>query len=85
MAEFAMKSPRALAGINQCLYVAVDDPDAHHERARAAGADIIMEPTNMDYGARNYIARDPEGHLWSFGTYWPRGGSAQTPPWPDAR
>ena len=79
MIEFAMKSPQALGGINQCLYVAVDDPDAHHQGAKAAGADILMEPTTMSYGARNYIARDPEGHLWSFGTYWPRSASEQAP------
>lgn len=71
MREFGLTSPRALNGLSQCLYVAVDDPDAHCARAKAAGAEIVMEPTDMDYGARNYSARDLEGHLWSFGTYWP--------------
>lgn len=66
------RSPRALAGINQSIFVALTDPDAHYERARAAGAEIVMEPTTMDFGARNYAVRDPEGHLWGFGTYWPR-------------
>jgi uncharacterized glyoxalase superfamily protein PhnB len=70
--ELGMKSPRSLQGINQCLYVTVDDPDAHHDRAKAAGAEIVMELFDTDYGARNYCARDPEGHLWSFGTYRPR-------------
>lgn len=70
--EFGLNSPRALGGINQCLYVAVKDPDAHYARAKAAGAEIVMEPFDTDYGARNYCARDLEGHLWSFGTYWPR-------------
>lgn len=65
-------SPRTLGGINQCVFVAVEDPDAHHARAKAAGAEIVMEPTDTDFGARNYAARDPEGHLWGFGTYWPR-------------
>ena len=74
--EFRMKSPRELGGINQCIYVTVKDLDAHYANAKAAGAEILMEPTNMDYGARNYIARDPEGHLWSFGTYTPTGVSA---------
>jgi uncharacterized glyoxalase superfamily protein PhnB len=72
MPEFGMKSPRALSGVHQCLYVVIEDADAHCERARAAGAEIVMEPKDFDYGARNYCARDPEGHLWSFGTYWPR-------------
>jgi uncharacterized glyoxalase superfamily protein PhnB len=50
-------------------YVVVDDTDAHHERARAAGADVIREPEDQEYGSRDYTARDPEGNLWSFGTY----------------
>jgi uncharacterized glyoxalase superfamily protein PhnB len=53
------------------LYVVVDDADAHHERAKAAGAEIVMEPTDQVYGSRDYSARDPEGNLWSFGTYRP--------------
>lgn len=69
MIEMGMKSPRALGGISQRLYVTVDDPDTHCDRARAAGAEILMEPRVMWYGARNYIARDLEGHLWYFGTY----------------
>jgi len=72
VAEFALKSPRALSGIHQCIYVTVVDPDAHCQRARSAGAEIIMEPIDTDYGARNYTARDLEGHLWCFGTYRPR-------------
>ena len=47
------------------------DPDAHHERAVAAGAQIVRELTDQPYGAREYTARDPEGHVWSFGTYRP--------------
>jgi uncharacterized glyoxalase superfamily protein PhnB len=66
------RSPRTLGGINQSIFVAVDDPDAHCERAKTAGAEIVMEPTDMNFGARNYAAHDPEGHLWGFGTYWPR-------------
>lgn len=53
------------------LYVAVDDPDAHCERARAAGAEITMGPTDQPYGSREYAARDPEGNDWHFGTYRP--------------
>lgn len=54
-----------------CLYVAVDDPDAHHARARAAGAEVLMELTDQDYGSREYAARDLEGNVWCFGTYRP--------------
>ena len=47
------------------------DPDALYERAKRAGARIEMEPTDQDYGSRDFIARDPEGNIWSFGTYDP--------------
>lgn len=70
--EMFGRSPRSLGGISQAVFVAVQDPDAHFARAKAAGAEIVMEPTDTEFGARNYAARDPEGHLWGFGTYWPR-------------
>jgi uncharacterized glyoxalase superfamily protein PhnB len=38
----------------------------------AAGAEVVMPLTDQDYGSRDYTARDPEGNLWSFGTYLPR-------------
>jgi uncharacterized glyoxalase superfamily protein PhnB len=57
------------------IYVVVQDPDAHHARAKAAGADIIRELEDQDYGSRDYSARDPEGNIWSFGTYRPPPGS----------
>ena len=53
------------------LYGIVEDPDAHHDRAKAAGARILMELTDQDYGSREYAAADPEGNVWSFGTYDP--------------
>ncbi|MGH2712610.1 MAG: VOC family protein [Thermoleophilaceae bacterium] len=56
------------------LYVAVGDVDAHCERARAAGAEIVREPTDTDYGSREYACRDLEGNVWSFGTYRPAAG-----------
>lgn len=51
-------------------YVAVDDLDEHHRRAREAGAEIVDGPQTLDYGSF-YSARDPDGNLWSFGTYDP--------------
>jgi uncharacterized glyoxalase superfamily protein PhnB len=51
-------------------YVSVADPDEHMRRARAAGAEIVAGPDHQDYGSF-YSARDPEGNLWSFGTYDP--------------
>jgi uncharacterized glyoxalase superfamily protein PhnB len=44
-----------------------DDIDAHCERARAAGFEIIMEPATQFYGDRTYRCRDPEGHIWTIG------------------
>jgi uncharacterized glyoxalase superfamily protein PhnB len=63
-------SPFALPG-PVVLYVVVDDPDALHARAEAAGAEIIMPLTDQDYGSREFAARDPHGNVWSFGTYRP--------------
>jgi uncharacterized glyoxalase superfamily protein PhnB len=53
------------------VYVAVDHPDAHHDVARAVGAEIVFDLADQSYGSREYTARDPEGNLWSFGTYRP--------------
>lgn len=58
-------------GSTHGIYVVVADPDAHHARALAAGAQITRAPEGMDYGSREYSARDPEGNVWSFGTYDP--------------
>ncbi|MFG3201541.1 VOC family protein [Streptomyces sp. NPDC048192] len=53
------------------VYVVVDDVDAHHQRAVEHGVEILMPPTDQDYGSRDYMARDVEGNVWSFGTYAP--------------
>lgn len=54
------------------IYVVVDDPDAHQERAVAAGAEVVVPMKDEDYGSRGYTARDREGNIWSFGTYRPK-------------
>lgn len=53
------------------IYVVVPDADLHYSRAKAAGAVILLEIKDEDYGGRGYTCRDPEGHIWSFGTYDP--------------
>jgi uncharacterized glyoxalase superfamily protein PhnB len=58
-------------GSTVSLYVVIDDPDAHHDRAVAAGATVVRELEDQSYGSREYSARDLEGNLWSFGTYSP--------------
>lgn len=50
------------------VYVVVDDPDEHHRRAKAAGAEVLGEPHDAFEGRqRGYSVRDPEGNLWTFG------------------
>ncbi len=65
------RSPRSLGGKNtQSVHVQLaegEDLDAHCARARRAGAEIIQEPETQFYGDRTYRARDPEGHIWTFG------------------
>jgi len=59
--------------VGECwCYIAIKDPDALYAQAVAAGAEIVMELTDTDYGSRDFAARDPEGNLWSFGTYAPQ-------------
>jgi uncharacterized glyoxalase superfamily protein PhnB len=66
-----LKRPGAVGGVTMSVYAIVDDVDAHHARAKAAGAVITREPVTQDYGGRDYTAKDPEGHVWTFGTYDP--------------
>lgn len=48
------------------VLVRVTDARGHCERARGAGARILMEPTDFEYGERQYAAEDPFGHRWTF-------------------
>jgi uncharacterized glyoxalase superfamily protein PhnB len=59
-------------------YVVTDDPDGLFVRATAAGAKVLRELHDTDYGSRDFAVLDPEGNHWSFGTYRgePRGSSA---------
>lgn len=66
-----MRSPQEAGGNTQGVYVVVKDADAVYAKAQAAGAEIVMTIRDTDYGSRDFSARDPEGHLWSFGTYMP--------------
>lgn len=63
------KSPSSIEGMNtQTVHIHVaEDVDAHCERARRAGATILMEPETQFYGDRTYRCRDPEGHIWTVG------------------
>jgi uncharacterized glyoxalase superfamily protein PhnB len=76
--EMKLISPCKLPGVAQALSVYVEDPDAHHDIAIAAGARIMRPLKTEEYGARGYMVLDPEGHVWYFGNYRP--GAY----WPDA-
>ena len=67
-----IKQPEDFDGCEtQTPYIVVDNVDELHDRVMAAGAEILMELTDQDYGSRDFMCRDPEGHIWSFGTYNP--------------
>lgn len=59
---------RRLPG-NDSVYVVCDDPDALFARATGVGAEVVRGLVDEDYGSRGFTVRDPEGNLWSFGTY----------------
>ena len=69
----ALQQPLAEPGgpVSLSIYIVVSDVDAHHARAVAAGAEIVMAPEDQDYGGRLYSCPDPEGNLWNFGSYDP--------------
>jgi uncharacterized glyoxalase superfamily protein PhnB len=62
--EFSQRKPGTTS-----TYVVTDAPDALFDRATAAGAEVVRGLRNEDYGSRGFTVRDPEGNLWSFGTY----------------
>ena len=64
----ALSTPAAANVRTGGIVLHVVDVDAHFERTRAAGATILREPTDEDYGQREYALRDPEGHDWYIAT-----------------
>lgn len=67
-----IKQPDEIGGFEtQSAYVVVTDADAVYARAKAAGAQIVIDIKDEDYGGRGFTCRDPEGHIWNFGTYDP--------------
>ena len=63
--ERSLRSPRDQGGATMGVFIYVDEVDKHYEAARAAGAEIVHPPKDVDYG-RTYWAVDPEGHPWFF-------------------
>lgn len=67
-----MKMPDEIGGAEtQTAYVVVSDADLVYRQAKAAGAEIILDIKDEDYGGRGFSCRDLEGHIWNFGTYDP--------------
>ncbi|HSI59113.1 MAG TPA: VOC family protein [Ideonella sp.] len=67
-----MKQPDEIGGAStQSVYAIVEDADRVYDRARAAGAPIVLDIKDEDYGGRGFSCRDLEGHVWTFGTYDP--------------
>lgn len=65
-------TPRDLNGVNtQTAYIIIPEIDAHYQKAKTAGAEIVMEIADQDYGGKLYSCRDPEGYIWNFGSYDP--------------
>jgi uncharacterized glyoxalase superfamily protein PhnB len=74
----SVRGPSIAEAIGAATYIAFDDPesvDALYQRVTTAGADITRELQDTDYGSREFSVRDPEGHMWSFGTYKPQAGA----------
>jgi uncharacterized glyoxalase superfamily protein PhnB len=65
---------RSLPAGGRLVYCAVDEVDSLYEQVRDSNGDIALEITDTDYGSRDFTVRDPEGNLWSFGTYRPQVG-----------
>lgn len=63
--------PASAGAVTQAPYIIVEDVDGHYAAAKAAGAEIVIDIADQDYGGRLYVCRDPEGHVWNFGSYDP--------------
>jgi uncharacterized glyoxalase superfamily protein PhnB len=74
----SVRGPSITEAIGATTYIAFDDResvDALFRRVNDAGGEIVRELQDTDYGSREFGVRDPEGHMWSFGTYKPQAGS----------
>ena len=65
--EFSSKTPRQANAHTAGVFIYLADVDAHCARAKAAGAEIVHDLSDQDYG-RTYWARDLDGHDWFFTT-----------------
>lgn len=69
-----MKQPAEVGQfVTQSTYLVVNDADHVYSRVLESGAEVLLEIKDEDYGGRGFTCRDPEGHIWSIGTYDPQG------------
>ena len=69
-----MKQPAEIDHfVTQSTYLVVNNADLVYGRALEAGAKILLDIKDEDYDGRGFTCRDPEGHVWSIGTYDPQG------------
>jgi uncharacterized glyoxalase superfamily protein PhnB len=66
--ESRLATPNKLGAAGGGMVLHVQDVDAHFARASSAGAEILSEPTDQEYGQREYGLRDPDGHSWWIAT-----------------
>jgi uncharacterized glyoxalase superfamily protein PhnB len=64
-------TPSKLGGITQSSYIIVADTDAVYRTAKQEGAKIVIDISDQDHGGRGFSCEDPEGHIWSVGSYSP--------------
>ncbi len=67
-----IKTPESFNGYNtQAPYIIVEKIDEHYKKAVSAGAEMLIDIKDEDYGGRGYTCKDKEGHIWNFGSYNP--------------
>ena len=66
-----VRLPDDAGGSTQAAYIVIEDIENHYRRAVGAGARVVYELADQDYGGKLYSVLDPEGHLWNFGSYDP--------------
>jgi uncharacterized glyoxalase superfamily protein PhnB len=67
-----IRPPDEVGGFEtQSAYLVVSDADEVYRRAKAGGAEIVIDTRDEGYGGRGFSCRDPEGYLWNVGTYDP--------------
>ena len=66
-----VRLPEDAGGSTQAAYIVIEEIEDHYRRAVEAGARVVYELAEQDYGGKLYSVLDPEGHLWNFGSYDP--------------